>query len=88
MLFESIQYLASHPVGSLAATFSLVGIVCLILTFAFAKAGFFVDRTAPTLAGGHRTEFSRSLVFAVGAILAFLFATALLLYSRTPVPGR
>jgi hypothetical protein len=71
---------------ALAALLTLIGIICFAITvWSSMTSPFSIKRTAVTLSGGNRTEFSRPLVFAVGAILCLALAAGLLGYRNVGV---
>jgi hypothetical protein len=78
-----IANLLIAPSDGLELLLILLGLVCFVLTVVWSRKGdFSIDRTCITIAGGSRIEFSKPMVFAIGAVLCFAIATALMLYGN------
>jgi len=66
---------------SMAALLAAVGIVCFVIAIWSSRSKpFTVKRTNLTLSGDNRTEISKPLVFAIGAVLALGLAAGLIIY--------
>jgi hypothetical protein len=68
--------------GLLVVVLAAAGSICFLLTIICGwREPFSIDRTATTLGGGNRTQLSKPMVFAIGALLCFGLAALLMLYS-------